>query len=129
MKRLIVGALMLASFGASAECWIVGGMKGVSYSASNKYSPQEDGFSGVFTIKTDGASADVQYSGADAGGVIYKAMSNNNIIGLSAAGNNQRVVDSWVIQEDGTVLLSKTISGFGNIDSAKAFVGKVKGKC
>lgn len=129
MKRLIVGALMLASFGASAECWIVEGMHGVNYSSRNNYAPEDDGFSGTFTIETTGDNASLQYSGADAGGVVYKAMSSNSIIGFSANGDNQRVVDSWVIQPDGAVLMSKTITGYGDMDSTKAFVGKVKSKC
>ena len=59
----------------------------------------------------------------------YKALSKNSIIGIGANGETHRVIDSWVIHPTGTGLMSKTISGYGNMDSTKAFVGKVKRKC
>ncbi|EFC1284263.1 hypothetical protein CUV89_004737, partial [Escherichia coli] len=105
---------LFISFGATAECWVVGDMRGISYSERNNFHPEEDGFSGTFIIKTNGEDASITYSGTDAGGMAYKALSKNSIIGIGANGETQRVIDSWVIHPTGTVLMSKTISGYGN---------------
>ena len=129
MKLIIAMAFLVFSFSVSAECWVVGDMRGISYSERNNFHPEEDGFSGTFIIKTNGEDASITYSGTDAGGMAYKALSKNSIIGIGANGETQRVIDSWVIHPNGTVLMSKTISGYGNMDSTKAFVGKVKRKC
>lgn len=129
MKLIIAMAFLVFSFSVSAECWVVGDMRGISYSERNNFHPEEDGFSGIFIIKTSGEDASITYSGTDAGGMAYKALSKNSIIGIGANGETQRVIDSWVIHPNGTVLMSKTISGYGNMDSTKAFVGKVKRKC
>ncbi len=129
MKLIIAMAFFVFSFSVSAECWVVGDMHGISYSGRNNFQPEEDGFSGTFIIKTNGEDASITYSGTDAGGMDYKALSKNSIIGIGANGETQRVIDSWVIHPNGTVLMSKTISGYGNMDSTKAFVGKVKRKC
>lgn len=129
MKLIIAMAFLVFSFSVSAECWVVGDMHGISYSERNNFHPEEDGFSGTFIIKTNGEDASITYSGTDAGGMAYKALSKNSIIGIGANGETQRVIDSWVIHPTGTVLMSKTISGYGNMDSTKAFVGKVKRKC
>ncbi len=129
MKLIIAMAFFVFSFSVSAECWVVGDMHGISYSERNNFHPEKDGFSGTFIIKTNGEDASITYSGTDAGGMAYKALSKNSIIGIGANGETQRVIDSWVIHPNGTVLMSKTISGYGNMDSTKAFVGKVKRKC
>lgn len=129
MKLIIAMAFFVFSFSVSAECWVVGDMRGISYSERNNFHPEEDGFSGTFIIKTSGEDASITYSGTDAGGMAYKALSKNSILGIGANGETQRVIDSWVIHPNGTVLMSKTISGYGDMDSTKAFVGKVKRKC
>ncbi|EDJ8984934.1 TPA: hypothetical protein O7142_000928 [Salmonella enterica] len=129
MERFLAGVFLFISFGATAECWVVGDMHGISYSERNNFQPEEDGFSGSFIIKTNGEDASITYSGANAGGMAYKTLSENSIIGIGANGETQRVVDSWVIHPNGAVLMSKTISGYGKMDSTKAFVGKVKRKC
>lgn len=129
MKLIIAMAFFVFSFSVSAECWVVGDMHGISYSERNNFQPEEDGFSGTFIIKTNGEDASITYSGTDAGGMAYKALSKNSIIGIGANGETQLVIDSWVIHPNGTVLMSKTISGYGNMDSTKAFVGKIKRKC
>nr|WP_307833704.1 hypothetical protein [Candidatus Symbiopectobacterium sp. 'North America'] len=129
IKSVIAAILVLASVSARAECWIVGDMKGVTFAEHNSYKAENDGFSGAFMISISGELAAVKYSGADAGGVVYHALSPTSIIGLSTEGDSKRVVDSWVIQPTGKVLMSKTITGFGKFDSVKAFVGNVKSKC
>nr|WP_240760427.1 hypothetical protein [Escherichia coli] len=90
MKRLIAGMFLFISFGATAECWVVGDMRGISYSERNNFHPEEDGFSGTFIIKTSGEDASITYSGTDAGGMAYKALSKNSIIGIGANGETQR---------------------------------------
>ncbi|HFI9734475.1 TPA: hypothetical protein ACGSVI_000082 [Escherichia coli] len=111
---------LFISFGATAECWVVGDMRGISYSERNNFHPEEDGFSGTFIIKTSGEDASITYSGTDAGGMAYKALSKNSIIGIGANGETQRVIDSWVIHPTGTVLMSKTISGYRRVKSPNA---------
>ncbi|EFN5721593.1 hypothetical protein FQH39_18115 [Escherichia coli] len=46
MKRFLAGMFLFISFGATAECWVVGDMRGISYSERNNFQPEEDGFSG-----------------------------------------------------------------------------------
>ncbi|MEI7219130.1 hypothetical protein WCT79_19220 [Pectobacterium carotovorum] len=129
MKCVIAAMMALSSMSASADCWVVEEMKGTSFSERNAYKAESDGFGGTFMLSINGDMASVKYSGSDAGGVVYHALSPTSIIGLSSEGDTKRVVDSWVIQPDGKVLMSKTITGFGEFDSVKAFVGKVKSKC
>lgn len=106
MKQFLAAMFLFISFGATAECWVVGDMRGISYSERNNFHPEEDGFSGTFIIKTSGEDASITYSGTDAGGMAYKALSKNSIIGIGANGETQRVIDSWVIHPTGTVLMS-----------------------
>lgn len=128
MKLLIFSYFMLASFGASAECWVVKDMKGANYAARNGYAFENDGFSGTFMISVDGKKASVRYSGNDAGGVEYGVISPNTIVGISD-GENGKLIETWFISPDGNVKMTKMINGFGDFDSVKAMVGKVSGKC
>ncbi|MFL4429633.1 hypothetical protein REF28_01325 [Serratia marcescens] len=128
MKRFSL--LMLAVFPlfANADCWIVEGLHGSIYSPRNNYKLAEDSYSGKYMLAINGDSASVTYSGVDAGGIIYRALSPNTIIGLSSD-PDRNLIQTWVIQSDGTVLMTKTADGFGAFDSAQAMIGKVSGKC
>ena len=128
MKKLVSAALIMASFGASADCWIVKDMKGASYASHDNYGFEKDGFSGTFMISIDGNNASVRYSGGDAGGVSYGAILPNTIVGINNNQNGQ-VIETWAIGKDGVVKMTKIINGFGGFDSAKAFIGSVKIKC
>nr|DAI72763.1 MAG TPA: hypothetical protein [Caudoviricetes sp.] len=129
MKLII--ALLIASIPAcaTADCWIVNDMKGVSYSARNDYKLETDSFSGTFKIKIDADNSSVTYSGEDAGGVSYKPFSSTHLIGFGTDGNGGTMSESWSIQPNGVVIMSKIISGYGQFDSTKAMTGKVSGKC
>ncbi|WP_193323350.1 hypothetical protein [Erwinia endophytica] len=70
----------------------------------------------------------VIYDGLNGGGMVYKALSSNVVLGLTTE-PGKHAMETWVIQDDGTVLMTKTTSGFGGFDSAKALVGKVTGRC
>ncbi len=72
MKQFLTAMFLFISFGATAECWVVGDMRGISYSERNNFQPEEDGFSGTFIIKTSGEDASVTYSGTDAAAWLTK---------------------------------------------------------
>lgn len=72
VKQFLAAMFLFISFGATAECWVVGDMRGISYSERNNFQPEEDGFSGTFIIKTSGEDASVTYSGTDAAAWLTK---------------------------------------------------------
>lgn len=129
MKLIIAAFAVFASMSASAECWVVGDMKGTTYSKVDAYRAEKDGFSGAFHITISGKNADVRYSGMDAGGVDYTPLSENTIIGVTGQGESARAIETWAIMPDGNVTMTKTITGAGQLNGARVFVGKVKGKC
>lgn len=128
MKTILLLASLMSSFYANAECWIVEDLHGAIYSPRNDYKLEEDRYGGKYMIAINGDNASVTYSGIDAGGISYRAISPNTIIGLSTE-PNRNLIQTWVIQNDGTVLMTKTADGFGQFDSAQAMIGKVSGKC
>ncbi|MDU4094014.1 MAG: hypothetical protein E7H57_12180 [Pantoea sp.] len=128
MTKFIASLLLACSFTSTAGCWTVEGMHGSTYAERDKYAREDDGFSGKFTILVNGKTAAVLYDGVDAGGMIYQPLSDHVVIGLSTV-PDKHAMETWVIQNDGKVLMTKTISGFNGFDSAKAMVGKVTGSC
>lgn len=126
--KWLVAVLCLVSLPAMSSCWSVGGVKGSSYSEREGYSRIDDGYSGKFTIVIDGENASVLYDGMDSGGMIYKPLSENVVIGITTE-PGKHAMETWVVQHDGTVLMTKTISGFEGMDSSNAMVGKVVGRC
>lgn len=128
LMGLTLSLACLMPCASTAACWTVTGVKGSSYSEREAYKRIDDGFSGKFTLVIDGENAAVLYDGMDAGGMIYRAMGPNVIVGLTTE-PGKHAMETWVIQRDGTVLMSKTISGFDYMDSTKSMVGKVVGSC
>lgn len=128
VMKWLAAVAMLFSVSVHAACWTVEGVKGSSYSEREGYSRIDDGFNGKFTIVIDGERAAVLYDGLDAGGMIYRPFSDNVVLGLTTE-PGKHAMETWVIQKDGTVLMTKTISGFGGLDSSKAMIGKVTGNC
>ena len=128
MHKLLAVTLIVLSAPSLATCWIVEGVSGSNYAKSESYKRLEDGYSGKFSIMIDGKRASVLYDGIDAGGMFYQALSKNTVIGVSGE-PNKHAMETWLIQDDGRVLMTKTLSGFGGFDSAKAMVGKVTGSC
>lgn len=128
MIRFITVFSLFLTFSSSAACWIVEDVRGSSYADRNQYQREDDGFKGKFTILVTGQAATVLYDGADAGGMSYRPLTENVVVGLSSE-PGKHAMETWVIQQDGTVLLTKTISGFPGFDSAKAMVGHVSGHC
>lgn len=128
MYRLIPLVTLLAAFSSFSACWTVEGVHGSTYADRDQYHRADDGFKGKFTILTNGASATVLYDGMDAGGMSYRTLAENVVVGLSSE-PGKHGLETWVIQVDGTVLLTKTLSGFPGFDSAKAMIGHVSGHC
>lgn len=126
--KWILALLIAAPLSSIASCWMVEQVKGSSYSERNSYKQTDDGYSGKFTIVINGNNAAVVYDGLDAGGMIYRPLSANSVIGMTTE-QGKHAIETWVIQNDGTVLMAKTMSGFGGVDSTKAMVGKVTGIC
>lgn len=128
LKRLALSLACLLPYSGIAACWSVTDVSGSSYSAREGYKRIDDGYSGKFTLVIDGDNAAVLYNGMDAGGMVYRALGHNIVLGLTTE-PGKHAMETWVIQPDGTVLMSKTISGFGYMDSTKSMVGKVAGTC
>ncbi|MFP2273247.1 hypothetical protein ACLEXX_02090 [Enterobacter ludwigii] len=126
--KFLTAAVLLLPLASNASCWTVKDLKGSSYSEREGYSRIDDKFSGTFTIVIDGDNATVLYDGLNGGGMIYRAMSKNVVVGLTTE-PGKHAMETWVVQPDGVVLMSKTLSGFGGMDSTKAMVGKVAGVC
>jgi hypothetical protein len=127
MKWMLMVALLMP-VSSMASCWNVDGLKGSNYSAGDGYSRIDDGYSGKFTIMVKPNYAVVLYDGADAGGMVYRAISDRVIVGMTSE-PMKNVMETWVIQNDNTVLFTKTISGYGSSDSVKAMVGRISGIC
>ena len=41
VKQFLAAMFLFISFGATAECWVVGDMRGISYSERNNFHPEE----------------------------------------------------------------------------------------
>lgn len=128
MKSFIAIALTFLSMSASADCWQVEKMHGTRFSQDDNYASSEDGYSGKFMLTINGDFASVTYSGADAGSGITRALSPNSIITIGMD-QGKTMLQTWTIQGDGTVMMTKTVSGYGSFDGAQAMIGKVTGKC
>ncbi|CAI2140469.1 Uncharacterised protein [Serratia fonticola] len=128
MKKIIIAMLALASLPASAECWVVSNLKGSTFMKDDAYKRTDDGFSGSFMITIDEKSSSVVTNGTDAGGIKYIPISQNTLIGLSQSDSGE-AVETWSINNDGKVMMTKVLTGWGGFDSSKAFVGDVTGKC
>jgi len=128
MKKLIIAAVVaLTSFGASAECWVVGDIAGTAYFKGDGYKETPDAYSGKIMINIDGESASIASSGLVTGGMEYFSPSPRIVLGFSLD-KSKPVFEVWSINED-KVTLAKSVSGWGGLDSTKAMVGNVLGKC
>lgn len=83
---------------------------------------------GSFMITIDEKNSSVVTNGTDAGGIKYIPISQNTLIGLSQSDSGE-AVETWSINNDGKVMMTKVLTGWGRFDSSKAFVGDVTGKC
>ena len=101
--RLLIAAALALPMVANASCWTVKDLKGSSYSEREGYSRIDDAFSGTFTIVIDGDNATVLYDGLDGGGMVYRAMSKNVVVGLTTE-PGKHAMETWVVQPDGVVL-------------------------
>jgi len=84
MIRFITVFSLFLTFSSSAACWIVEDVRGSSYADRNQYQREDDGFKGKFTILVTGQAATVLYDGADAGGMSYRPLTENVVVGLSS---------------------------------------------
>lgn len=127
MKFLFAACLALTSLSASAECWIVGNLAGTSYFKGDDYKPVLDKYNGTLMITIKGDQANVVTSGPSSLGIDYLSAASNTVMGVSSD-PSRPVIEVWSINGN-KVTLTKSVSGWGKIDSVKAFVGDVVGKC
>lgn len=128
MNKLVVLFIILFPLTINAKCWIVGDMKGTTYSKTDNYTASKDEYSGKFMIAINDQSASITYSGFDTSSVIYRSLAPNTVVVLSI-GDKKFVIESWSIQQNGIVLMNKLIPGYGNLDSTKSMIEKILSKC
>jgi hypothetical protein len=128
MKRLVVGALMLASFGASAECWVVSNLKGQTQFGP-EYRVQDDTAEGIYHLKINKKSASLDsVGGTYHSGLIYTPTSSISMIGISN-GDSSSFVETWTIMPDNKVAYTKVRAIPGITTQISSFVGSIDGKC
>lgn len=127
MKISLCTLLLLLPLYSNADCWVAKNMKGTSYSQSEDYKRIDDGFSGTFMITIAEKNSSVVTNGIDADGISYLQISPNTLMGFSQS-KTGAVVETWAIN-DSKVLMTKVMTGWGEFNSAKSFVGDVVGKC
>lgn len=59
LKRLVVSGLLFASFGANAECWIIGDLKGQEASSSDGYNYKLSSIPDTFHLVISKEKADL----------------------------------------------------------------------
>ena len=125
VKLIIAAVVALASFGASAECWVVGDMKGYTQFAPT-YDTSEDVVVGVYHVNIDAERAtlsadDDSYNS----GLIYKPTSDSSMIGSAS---DSALTETWAITQDGKVLYTKVRVSQSGANQISSFVGDVLGK-
>lgn len=126
MKLIIATVVALASFGASAECWVVGDMKGYTQFAP-AYDTSEDVVVGVYHVNIDAERATLSADdGSYNSGLIYKPTSDSSMIGSSS---NSALTETWAITPDGKVFYTKVRIPQSGANQLSSFIGNVLGKC
>lgn len=126
MKELVILALILASFGAKAECWVVDNLKGQSQ-FSPDYVVQKDNAIGIYHVsitadKASLSSADNAYYS----GLQYTPLSTTSMIGRN---EDSALTETWTITTDGKALYTKIRNSSAGKSQLSSFIGDVKGKC
>ncbi len=124
-KPLILVLLGLSYSLAVATCWKVADLRGHSTRAAESYSISADGFSGqTFEISITSKAGSVKPSNLKC-----QPASANALLCVNAAGETL-TVETWAIDANAkTVVHTKARSGYGRLDGANLFVGKVIGTC
>jgi hypothetical protein len=127
---LIAAGLSQAAPAAYAGCWRVGDLAGTAYSAGNGYKAEPDGYgkyaSSIFEVSISGDQAYV--TGHDAPLVCRPITAHEARCEFSDGARHTTII--WTIDEASKrVVHVKSITGFGALDGAKVFVGKILGSC
>ena len=129
LKRLVVSGLLFASFGANAECWIIGDLKGQEASSSDGYNYKLSSIPDTFHLVISKEKADlILAKDGIGGGIDYYPLSPNAMRGRSYR-DGQLTLVTWAISNDGKVIHTRTISRSDIGSFTGSFVGNVKGKC
>lgn len=124
-KPLILVLLGLSCSFADAACWKIADLRGHSTRAAEGYSISADGFSGqTFEISITSKSGSVKPSNLKC-----QPASANALLCVLAA-DETLTVETWAIDASAKkVVHTKARSGYGPLDGANLFVGKVVGTC
>ncbi|EKF2849555.1 hypothetical protein OYT40_003324 [Escherichia coli] len=129
LKRLVVSGLLFASFGANAECWIIGDLKVQEASSSDGYNYKLSSIPDTFHLVISKEKADlILAKDGIGGGIDYYPLSPNAMMGRSYR-DGQLTLVTWAISNDGKVIHTRTISRSDIGSFTGSFVGNVKGKC
>ena len=125
MKNLLLVATLSISQFAVAECWTVADLQGVSARAAEGYSVAKDGYSGqrfevtILDQRSSVSPSDMQ----------CRKLSKTSIVCLDSTGERS-TVETWSVDpQTRTAFHTKARSGFGALDGANLFVGRIVGAC
>ncbi|EIT2340009.1 hypothetical protein L1O22_003172 [Salmonella enterica] len=126
MNKLVIGAILLAPFGAKAECWVVDNLKGQSQ-FSPDYVVQKDKAIGTYYVSISGSEASLSSAdNAYHSGLQYTPLSTMSMIGRN---EDSALTETWTITSGGKALYTKVRNNSAGMSQLSSFIGDVKGKC
>lgn len=127
-KKIILGSLLLSSFCANAECWIVSNLIGQSQ-FSPEYKSKKDKAVGTYFISIDKGSASLSSAnGAYNSGLNYFPTSPLSMMGVSSSDRGY-FIETWAITPDKKAIYTKVRIIDGGHNQLSSFIGDVTGKC
>ncbi|ECJ2264014.1 hypothetical protein FNH73_15485 [Salmonella enterica subsp. salamae] len=127
-KNFILGGLLLTSFGASAECWVVKNLTGQSQ-FSPEYKSQPDKAVGIYFVSINKNSATLSSANnIYDSGLNYFPTSPLSMIGVASSGRGA-FIETWAITTDKKAIYTKVRIIEGNYNQLSSFIGNVTGKC
>jgi hypothetical protein len=124
--RLLLTCLVFFSHLASAECYVVGDLKGYSTRAHEGYQISEDGISsGKFILELNGKSSSITPNNMKCDQV-----GSTTLLCQDIRADGETTIETWAVHPSaGKVLFTKSITGYGAFNGGNLFVGEIKGTC
>lgn len=125
MRLLMTTLIFFAQF-ASAECFVVGDLKGYSTRAHEGYEISPDGISsGKFILELNGKSSSITPSDMKCDQV-----GSATLLCQDVRYEGETTIETWAVYPGpGKVLYTKSITGYGAFNGGNLFVGDIKGTC
>ena len=116
----------LASMPVFSECYVASEFSGASTRQGGKFKLSEDAFSGkTFELNIDGDKSSVSSSE-----LTCLSVASATLLCVDYGAETKVVIETWAVYvDDGIVVHTKTVNGYGKYNGAQVFVGALQGLC